>query len=188
MHTTFTIPIRRPLPATLALLAALAGVLVGPAGPAHAATPRCDTDWVWNFRDPNGDPAVKARLGETTAFDYWVRTPAAFTGPDSATAGCTLSYGMTGAKVKALQDTLNICYSNRDHGWELGAVKLGFAPLAVDGQFGTKTKTALTLAQTYHKIKIDGVYGPQTAATLRFAVQPISGPWNGHLCHLRLPN
>ncbi|MEV4417062.1 peptidoglycan-binding domain-containing protein [Catellatospora sp. NPDC049609] len=173
--------------AAVALAAILATIPVAPAV-AHAATPRCDTHWLWNHTDPNGDPAVLARLGETTAFDYWVYTPAAWINSDAANPACTLSYGMTGRKVRVLQEALNLCYSNRPHPWELAAVRLGFAPLQVDGQFGPKTKAALVAAQRYHKIKTDGVYGPQTASTLRFPVQPISGPWHGWLCHLRLPN
>ncbi|MEV0453680.1 peptidoglycan-binding domain-containing protein [Catellatospora methionotrophica] len=167
-------------------MAVIAATLTVPSS-ACAAAPKCDVKWLWNYTDPDGDPAVLARLHETTAFDYWVYTPGAFTSSATATPNCSLSYGMHGEAVQALQEALNRCYSNQPHPWELAAVRLNFAPLTVDGQFGPKAKAALIAAQKHHKIPADGGYGPQSAAALRFAVRPISGPWSGWLCHTRLP-
>lgn len=58
----------------------------------------------------------------------------------------TLKSGSSGAKVKALQSTLN----------------LRGAKLDVDGQFGPATKSAVKKAQSKYGIASDGVAGPNT--------------------------
>jgi peptidoglycan hydrolase-like protein with peptidoglycan-binding domain len=57
--------------------------------------------------------------------------------------------------VRALQDTLNKCY----------ATVIG-KQLKVDGSYGSLTQAAVAKAQKWHRIKQDGIYGPQTAGTI----------------------
>jgi Putative peptidoglycan binding domain len=156
--------------------------------PAHASSSSCSTEYQWYWYDYNGDPAIQA-VEPTLAepFNYYIWTPAAWWGDGSPRWSCYLSYGSTGEAVKSLQRALNYCYSNSDHSYVLNAVNLGFDPLAVDGQFGRKTRAALVAAQQYHGISADGGYGPQTATTMRFKASPMDGPWTLPMCHTLMP-
>ncbi|WP_151775066.1 peptidoglycan-binding domain-containing protein [Streptomyces abyssomicinicus] len=62
----------------------------------------------------------------------------------------TVKSGSTGSAVKAAQTQLNV--------YNYG--------LAVDGSFGTKTKSATTAFQSKHSLAVDGVIGPNTWRTL----------------------
>ncbi|GAB4054852.1 peptidoglycan-binding domain-containing protein [Catellatospora paridis] len=184
MHSDITNPtLRHPLLAAAALLIALAATLLGPAGAAHAATPKCNGTNDWTYHDYNGDAGIRKVRPNAGPFDYYVETPSA-----GNTAMCTMNTGHTRWwGVDTLQKALNFCYSSADHSGDLNAVNLGFAPLAVDGIYGPKTKAAVTAVQRNHRIKIDGVYGPQTAQTMRFEVQPLDGSWTMPICHTLFP-
>lgn len=65
-----------------------------------------------------------------------------------ATATPQISYGSSGAAVKQAQCLLNYWLS---------------AGLAVDGQFGTKTRAAVEYFQSeYCNLAVDGIVGPKT--------------------------
>jgi peptidoglycan hydrolase-like protein with peptidoglycan-binding domain len=63
----------------------------------------------------------------------------------------TLRYGSSGAAVRELQCQLNLSLSPANH-----------TPLAVDGIFGSRTRTAVRTFQSCARITVDGVVGPQT--------------------------
>ncbi|RKN39670.1 peptidoglycan-binding domain-containing protein [Micromonospora endolithica] len=73
---------------------------------------------------------------------------------------CVMSYGDRGDDVSQLQWTLNYCYGEG---------------LSLDGDFGSRTKSALIRAQKREGIGADGIYGPQTAQALRFPWIPYGG-------------
>jgi peptidoglycan hydrolase-like protein with peptidoglycan-binding domain len=64
---------------------------------------------------------------------------------------CLLRQGNTGDGVRWLQENLNHCYG---------------AGLAVDGNFGSRTRSALVSAQRRAGTGADGVYGPNTRRAL----------------------
>ena len=72
-----------------------------------------------------------------------------------------LSYGDTGADVKALQEAL---------------ISLGFScgKWGADGEFGKATKSAVVAFQTANNLVADGIVGPKTVAALN-ALLPESG-------------
>ncbi|OKH28312.1 hypothetical protein NIES2101_43655 [Calothrix sp. HK-06] len=59
----------------------------------------------------------------------------------------TLKLGAQGDNVKHLQKDLNL---------------LKYGPLTVDGDFGTKTETAVKHFQSSNKLTVDGIVGQQT--------------------------
>jgi peptidoglycan hydrolase-like protein with peptidoglycan-binding domain len=97
-----------------------------------------------------------------------------------------MGYGAYGEKVRSLQRSLNLCYAG-DSADTPNAVNLGFAPLVADGSFGSRTKAALIAAQRYHGITANGIYGPQTASTIRHKTSPMEGPWTLPMCHTLFP-
>lgn len=66
----------------------------------------------------------------------------------------TIKYGSTGAKVKAVQQTLNC---------------LGYSAGTVDGIFGSKTEAAVKAFQRDERIAVDGIVGKNTYYHLSFA-------------------
>ena len=72
----------------------------------------------------------------------------------------TLSQGMSGQDVRALQDALNY------------KIRRG-APLGVDGAFGPKTDARVREFQRVSKLVVDGLAGPRTQALL-FTVVEVS--------------
>lgn len=68
-------------------------------------------------------------------------------------ANCTLREGNSGSGVKALQSALNLC-----HG----------AALSLDGQFGSKTRSALVAAQRSIGASADGIFGPDTRSRMKW--------------------
>jgi len=72
-----------------------------------------------------------------------------------------LRVGSRGEAVKTLQRNLNT------------VMKSG---LAVDGDFGAKTKAAVMAFQSRYKIAVDGEYGPQSAAMMKAALAGRSAP------------
>lgn len=69
---------------------------------------------------------------------------------------CYMGRGSHSTAVAALQRSMNNCYPQ-----VIGE------RLRVDGAFGPRTQTALQRVQRYLHIHRDGVYGPQTALTMR---------------------
>jgi hypothetical protein len=122
-----TISILRPMMSALAVGAFAASTILATALPASAASscasysPRYNTSGTTQMNVP--------------AVSY------------SGSINCTRGTGNTGAGVRALQRTLNNCYS---------------AGLSVDSDFGGATKTALQRAQRSAGVSADGVYGPNT--------------------------
>jgi peptidoglycan hydrolase-like protein with peptidoglycan-binding domain len=81
-----------------------------------------------------------------------VRVPA-YLASKGGTIFCLMKVGTTGAGVRQLQNTLNVCYGQH---------------LTVDGIYGWKTWNAVVVAQrAEHMTDVDGVYGPDTAASIR---------------------
>ena len=66
---------------------------------------------------------------------------------------CVLGLNNQGAGVLVLQDALIRCYGQ---------------PIPADAKFGKKTRDAVRNVQAFHKLKIDGVYGPLTKSAMAF--------------------
>ncbi|MBD3880334.1 peptidoglycan-binding protein [Phormidium tenue FACHB-886] len=67
------------------------------------------------------------------------------------------------------------------HPWDVGQAVAelqellcahGFSRVRVDGDFGSKTETAVKLFQKQHGLRIDGIVGVETWVALRATVQP----------------
>jgi hypothetical protein len=71
---------------------------------------------------------------------------------------CSLVWGDGGPGTLALQWALNDCY----------LAPAGKTRLQEDASFGQKTYEALRYAQGIEKIKVDGQFGPQSRAYLRY--------------------
>jgi len=80
-----------------------------------------------------------------------IRVPATATG-----WRCYMARGAHSTAVAAFQRSMNTCYP--------GVIG---PKLRVDGAFGLRTQTALLRVQRYLHIRRDGIYGPQTALTMR---------------------
>src|SRR5262245_29089266 len=65
-----------------------------------------------------------------------------------------LVQGSTGQEVKNLQTALNYHLPN------------ALPPLVVDGIFGRKTNARVVQFQTLHRLKVDGIVGPETHRAL----------------------
>lgn len=78
---------------------------------------------------------------------------------------CNLAPGDSGDPVERLQRALNMCYGQS---------------LVIDGNFGSKTKEALRVAQRVERIEDDGYYGPITRKSLEWPRRYIQGEtWIG---------
>jgi len=77
---------------------------------------------------------------------------------------CHMGYGAHSTAVVALQRSLNRCY-----------LSVIGTRLVVDGTFGSKTRAALIRVQRHLHIRVDGIYGPQTALTMRHLARTLSG-------------
>lgn len=77
---------------------------------------------------------------------------------------CLMGVGASGSHVGALQDTLRYCY-HRD--------------IAVDNQYGPRTRDALASVQGGIGLKADGVYGPITENYLRWPLKTSTGLYSG---------
>ncbi|NUT35735.1 MAG: peptidoglycan-binding protein [Hamadaea sp.] len=140
--------------ASVALAAASIIVMLGPASPAQAADPVCNTEhsfagtYYYDWSETGAIP--KPALYHMPA--YW--------DPNFGehTFHCRLQRGNVGGGVAALQQTLNDCYGKG---------------LRVDGQFGWNTHNALAAVQSAHRISSDGQYGPQTRSTIYHRVTVI---------------
>ncbi len=132
-----------------ALGVGLAVTVLGPAGPAQAAYPACNDHTVEVW-------GVYERPGGTAG--YKTNIPSA-----SGNIDCTLRSGAHNWSVVMLQIALNDCFN---------------AGLAVDGQYGPRTRDVVTWFQAVKGITVDGVYGPQTRTLMlwgfRFPGTPIN--------------
>lgn len=108
--------------------------------------------------------AVLATASPATASTHYCRT-SLWQGTSEATirvpaaaAGwrCYMGWGADSPAVTALQQSLNTCYRT-----VIGT------PLRVDGEFGSRTRTALRTVQRHVHVRRDGIYGPQTALSMR---------------------
>ncbi len=137
---------RRALAATLVPALATVALVAVPAGQAAAATPRCDeVRQVYYFHD-------RYRR---------VSYPAYSTPSTSSTYRCLLTQGTyDSSEVAVMQRALKTCYGQE---------------IAADGDFGPATARALARAQAVMGVERDGVYGPQTAAAMRYPVRTTAG-------------
>lgn len=69
----------------------------------------------------------------------------------SGSINCVLGSGSRGKGVEELQKTLKQCYGQA---------------VAVDGVFGTQTRSAVVNAQAFHGLPRDGVFGPNTSKSM----------------------
>ncbi|KAK0648551.1 hypothetical protein B0T16DRAFT_408396 [Cercophora newfieldiana] len=72
---------------------------------------------------------------------------------------CELGYGNNSNAVKALQEQINLCYG-----------RYLAAKLAVDGDFGSKTREAVRIVQGRVGAGVDGRYGPETRGLMNWGV------------------
>ncbi len=89
--------------------------------------------------------------------------PAATPAPTPALQYDTLRPGASGEKVKKLQEKLK---------------ELGFYDATVDGDYGQKTRSAVSAFQKAHSLTVDGVAGNQTLSLL-YSDQPLVTPTPG---------
>ncbi|SDC23261.1 peptidoglycan-binding domain-containing protein [Actinokineospora iranica] len=66
---------------------------------------------------------------------------------------CVLGVGNYGPAVRALQESLRYCYGQK---------------IAIDGDFGRGTRSALITVQRRVKVTADGVYGPNTNKKMKW--------------------
>ncbi|MEV6810637.1 peptidoglycan-binding domain-containing protein [Micromonospora sp. NPDC051296] len=76
-------------------------------------------------------------------------------GNTNLSPNCVMGVGAVGNHVSTLQSSLNNCYRKG---------------LAVDREFGPKTRDALKQVQSSLGIPADGVYGPQTARAMQHTI------------------
>ncbi|MEU7283635.1 peptidoglycan-binding domain-containing protein [Streptomyces sp. NPDC045431] len=139
---------RRVAAAGLGSVLLATGVVAVTATQAQAATPICSKTVTKTWTDGYGNR---------------------FSGPVAASStgslNCQLGPGNSSSAVKALQNSINRCYS--------------FAKIDVDGVYGSGTKAAVAKVQRYHGISADGLYGPSTRAVFNWIITGSKGP----ACH-----
>jgi peptidoglycan hydrolase-like protein with peptidoglycan-binding domain len=128
-----------------ALVAASLGIIVAPS-PANAGSISCDnTTVVWVGDRQFTMPSV---------------------GKNTGNFECVLGIGNYSAAVRILQVHLNACYwSGSPHPGHRSTFS---RILVLDGDFGSRTASALASAQRSHGIEDDGEYGPETRRTLNY--------------------
>lgn len=132
---------RKGVAALATVILAVAAAVAMTSSPASAAAPTCNRYGAWDIAN-GGRIHGPAYLPDSGALPYqWA---------------CTLRYGARGNPVLALQDNINDCYSS----------VLRYR-IDSDSSFGNQTRNALIAIQRHHGIAADGVYGPQTARTIR---------------------
>ena len=148
---------KKPLTMAAALMVLTGSLLAANPGTALAASPPCWEEY--QIHAPtSGD-------GNRKAIEMPVDDDAS---PDWR---CRMWQGMGwSVGTYQLQRTLNSCYYSR--------VNVIGAMLAVDGNFGPRTKAALVKVQQYHRITADGIYGPQTASTIVHEARSDASGWS----------
>jgi hypothetical protein len=104
------------------------------------------TCWSWSTFRISGHPTWRAYLPSINH--------------EARDVNCELANGNASDGVSKLQDALNRCYG---------------ANLRRDGIYGTLTENAVRAVQDHHNITVDGRYGPQTRAAMKW---PIYAPDN----------
>lgn len=77
---------------------------------------------------------------------------------DDPNRGSTV-YGDPDTAIRVLQRNLNFCYGTN---------------LAVDGISGSRTRAAVKLVQSRHKLVVDGIYGPKTRSAMNWRLYSMS--------------
>ncbi|MFE4171665.1 peptidoglycan-binding protein [Streptomyces sp. NPDC056909] len=86
----------------------------------------------------------------------WAEVPTK--GSETDNTNCVLGPGNQSVAVVALQNTLNYCY----------LAPANKTRLALDGDYGAKTKAAVLYAQQQSGAGQDGVFGPQTSSKMKW--------------------
>lgn len=94
-----------------------------------------------------------------TTFGGSSSTVPSYNGASNSAAATTLSSGMSGSKVKELQEKLN---------------SLGYSCGIADGDYGTKTASAVRDFQRKNGLTVDGIAGPNTLETIDKAIKSTS--------------
>ena len=151
---------------TIALLTAVAAVGVGAVAAPAADAPKVD--------EAVSNDATAAELKAAAALPQcrsarlvpvnrsWGIPMPSILGSTSMT--CNLMYGddpfrgssRTGdpeTAIQVLQRNLNFCYGTK---------------LAVDGIYGTNTRTVIKMVQRKHHLVVDGIYGPRTRSAMNW--------------------
>ncbi|MFE9643156.1 peptidoglycan-binding domain-containing protein [Streptomyces sp. NPDC006365] len=122
-----------------AVIGVISTLLVGlTASPASAATPECNWARIVTSTTPSGRYHY---LPTYSGSGY--------------TYHCWMAYGTANAGVAALQGAINLCYNS-------------IPDIDVDRIYGNDTLRAVQAVQTQHRIHVDGEYGPDTYAAMRF--------------------
>lgn len=120
-------------------------------------------------------PKMTARLGLLAAA-VTVLTGGLSTTADASPAAATLQYGSQGWGVKCVQEAVDDWASRTGRGW----------PLAVDGGFGSGTRTWVKKFQSASGPSTDGVVGRQTGNSVLDNLQGDS-TWR-HDCYDYVPS
>jgi peptidoglycan hydrolase-like protein with peptidoglycan-binding domain len=105
--------------------------------------------------------AQAASAGWCNTYTYVYSPPYYIYVPSIGNGGarnCTMSSGSVSNGVLAMQSTLKNCF-----------VGIGSDPGVLDGIWGANTTKGLKAFQSWMRITVDGVYGPQTHNSLSFA-------------------
>ncbi|WP_328843149.1 peptidoglycan-binding domain-containing protein [Streptomyces sp. NBC_00258] len=129
-----------------AVIGVLSTLLVGlTASPASAATPQCNWAQITTFSAlPSGRYQYLPTFSGSGGYNYH----------------CWMAYGTRNAGVAALQGAINLCYNS-------------IPDIDVDRVYGNDTLAAVRAVQTQHRIKVDGEYGPDTYAAMKFPLYRI---------------
>jgi peptidoglycan hydrolase-like protein with peptidoglycan-binding domain len=87
-------------------------------------------------------------------------------GTNTNNFNCVLGVGNHSSAVRNLQAHLNACYYRNSQ--VAGHHNVLNTVLAVDGDYGNLTRSAVAAVQRHHGISDDGTYGPATRRTILF--------------------
>jgi peptidoglycan hydrolase-like protein with peptidoglycan-binding domain len=135
-------------------MSAAAAILVGLAATLTLASPAAAA----------GTCYTTTTLPDYTIPLFSVTVPSA--GSTAASTTCYMAQGANSNAVKRLQTTLNRCYDQA---------------LVVDGDFGSRTKAALKVAQGMNwLLTVDGEYGPKTRDGITWdnGINATTGRWD----------
>jgi len=168
-------------PRTIALLAAVAAVAIGAvaanaskhespaaAAPAAAPAPKASADQNISHDATAAELKAAAALPQCRSArlvpvnrSWGIPMPSIYA---STSTTCNLMYGddpYRGSNrygdpdtaIQVLQRNLNFCYGTK---------------LAVDGIYGTNTRTVIKMVQRKHHLVVDGIYGPRTRSAMNW--------------------
>jgi peptidoglycan hydrolase-like protein with peptidoglycan-binding domain len=136
------------------LITSAAAILVGIVGSLVVASPASASTTCY----------TTTTLKDATINFFNITVPSA--GSTASSTTCYMAQGANSNAVKRLQTTLNRCYGQS---------------LVVDGDFGSRTKAALKVAQGWNwLLTADGEYGPKTRDGIKwdFGSQMPDGRWD----------